>query len=162
MTSNIGAQLIKRETSLGFAVPRDEANGEEQAYQEMREKLLAQLKKAFRPEFLNRVEGIMVFKTLSKDEIKQIVSLELDKIRERLDEHQIELRATDEAQDFMAEEGYSTEFGARHLRRVIQRLVEDPLSEKLLSGELQQSDVVVADVEDGEIVFAPAASPVAG
>ncbi len=153
MTSNIGAQLIKRETSLGFAVPRDEAPGEDQAYQEMREKLLAQLKRTFRPEFLNRVEGIMVFKALTKEEIKQIVTLELDKIRERLDEHQIELRATDEAQDFMAREGYSTEFGARHLRRVIQRLVEDPLSEKLLTGEFQTGDVVVVDVEDGEIVL---------
>jgi ATP-dependent Clp protease ATP-binding subunit ClpC len=153
MTSNVGAQLIKRETSLGFAVPRDEARGEEQAYQEMREKLLAQLKKTFRPEFLNRVEGVIVFKALSKEEIKQIVTLELDKIRERLDEHQIELKATDEAQDFMAQEGYSTEFGARHLRRTIQRLVEDPLSEKLLSGEFQTGDVVVADVEDDEIVL---------
>ncbi len=153
MTSNVGAQLIKRETSLGFAVPRDEARGEEQAYQEMRKKLLAQLKKTFRPEFLNRVEGIIVFKALTREEIKQIVTLELDKIRERLGEHQIELQATDEAQDFMAEEGYSTEFGARHLRRVIQRLVEDPLSEKLLAGEFQPGDVVVADVEDGEIVL---------
>jgi ATP-dependent Clp protease ATP-binding subunit ClpC len=153
MTSNVGAQLIKRETSLGFAVPRDEAKGEEQAYQEMRKKLLAQLKKIFRPEFLNRVERVVVFKALTRDEIKQIVTLELDKLRERLDEHQIELRATDEAQDFMAQEGYSTEFGARHLRRTIQRLVEDPLSEKLLSGEFQPGDVVVADVEDDEIVL---------
>ena len=153
MTSNVGAQLIKRETNLGFAVPRDEADGEEQAYQEMREKLLAQLKKTFRPEFLNRVEGIIVFKALTREEIEQIVTLELDKIRERLDEYQIELKATDEAQDFLAQEGYSTEFGARHLRRVIQRLVEDPLSEKLLSGEFQPGDVVVADVEDGEIAL---------
>jgi len=153
MTSNVGAQLIKRETSLGFAVPRDEAGNEEQAYQEMREKLLAQLKRTFRPEFLNRVEGVIVFKALTREEIGQIVALELDKIRERLDEHQIELTATDEAQDFMAQEGYSTEFGARHLRRVIQRLVEDPLSEELLSGEFQPGDVVVVNVEDGEIVL---------
>jgi ATP-dependent Clp protease ATP-binding subunit ClpC len=153
MTSNIGAQVIRRETSLGFAVPRDEATGEERAYQEMRDKLLAQLKQTFRPEFLNRVEGIIVFKALTKDEIRQIVTLELNKIRERLEEHQIEIEATDEAKDFMAQEGYSTEFGARHLRRVIQRLVEDPLSEKLLAGEFQPGDVVVADVEDGAIVL---------
>jgi ATP-dependent Clp protease ATP-binding subunit ClpC len=159
MTSNVGAQLIKRETSLGFAVPRDEATGEAQAYQEMREKLLAQLKKTFRPEFLNRVEGIIVFKALTKEEIKQIVTLELDKIRERLGEHQIELKATDEAQDFMAQEGYSTEFGARHLRRTIQHLVEDPLSERLLLGEFQTGDVVVADVRDGEIVLQAQACP---
>ena len=153
MTSNIGAQLIKRETSLGFAVPRDEARGEEQAYQEMREKLLAELKRTFRPEFLNRVEGIIVFKALTREEIKQIVVLELNKIRERLGEHQLELTATDEAREFLAGEGYSTEFGARHLRRVIQRLVEDPLSEKLLAGEFQTGDVIVADVADGEIVL---------
>ncbi len=153
MTSNIGAQLIRRETSLGFAVPRDEATGEERAYQEMRDKLLAQLKQTFRPEFLNRVEGIIVFKALTKDEIRQIVTLELNKIRERLEEHQIEIEATDEAKDFMAQEGYSTEFGARHLRRVIQRLVEDPLSEKLLAGEFQPGEMVVADVEDGKIVL---------
>ncbi|MEE8162789.1 MAG: ATP-dependent Clp protease ATP-binding subunit, partial [Anaerolineae bacterium] len=151
MTSNVGAQLIKRETSLGFAVPRDEARDEEQAYQEMREKLLAQLKKTFRPEFLNRVDGIIVFKALTKEEIKQIVTLELDKIRERLDEHQIELKAADAAKDFMAQEGYSTEFGARHLRRVIQRLVEDPLSEKLLAGEFQPGDTVVVDLEEDKI-----------
>ncbi|MCK4451372.1 MAG: AAA family ATPase, partial [Anaerolineae bacterium] len=151
MTSNVGAQLIKRETSLGFAVPRDEAGDEEQAYQEMREKLLAQLKRTFRPEFLNRVEGVIVFKALTREEIGQIVTLELDKIRERLDEHQIELKATDEAQDFMAQEGYSTEFGARHLRRVIQRLVEDPLSEKLLAGEFEPGDTVVVDLEEDEI-----------
>ncbi|MBL7184169.1 MAG: ATP-dependent Clp protease ATP-binding subunit [Anaerolineae bacterium] len=153
MTSNVGAQLIKRETSLGFAVPRDEAKDGERAYQEMRKKLLAQLKKTFRPEFLNRVEGVIVFRALTREEIKQIVTLELDKIRERLDEHQIELKATDEAQDFLAQEGYSTEFGARHLRRVIQRLIEDPLSEKLLSGEFQPGDVVMADVEEGEIIL---------
>jgi len=153
MTSNIGAELIRRETSLGFAVHRDEAEDEEQAYQKMREKLLAQLKKTFRPEFLNRVDGVIVFKALTREEIKQIVTLELNKIKERLDEHQIELTATEEAKDFMAQEGYSTEFGARHLRRVIQRLVEDPLSEKLLAGEFQAGDVVVADVEDGEIVL---------
>ena len=151
MTSNIGAQLINRETSLGFAVPRDEAKEEEQAYQKMRKKLLAQLKKTFRPEFLNRVEGVIVFKALTKEEIKQIVTLELDKIRERLDEHEVELKATDEAKDFMAQEGYSTEFGARHLRRVIQRLVEDPLSEKLLAGEFQPGATVVADLEEDEI-----------
>jgi ATP-dependent Clp protease ATP-binding subunit ClpC len=151
MTSNVGAQLIKRGTSLGFAVPRDEAKDGERAYQEMQKKLLAQLKKTFRPEFLNRVEGVMVFKALTREEIREIVTLELDKIRERLDEHQIELMATDAARDFLAQEGYSAEFGARHLRRVMQRLVEEPLSEKLLAGEVQDGDTVVADLEEGKI-----------
>ncbi len=153
MTSNVGAQLIKQGTSLGFAVPRDEAKDGERAYQEMQKKLLAQLKKTFRPEFLNRVEGVMVFKALTREEIRQIVTLELDKIRERLEEHQIELMATDAARDFLAEEGYSTEFGARHLRRVMQRLVEEPLSEKLLAGEVQDGDTVLADLEEGEITL---------
>jgi ATP-dependent Clp protease ATP-binding subunit ClpC len=93
----------------------------------------------------------MVFKALTREEIREIVTLELDKIRERLDEHQIELMATDAARDFLAQEGYSAEFGARHLRRVMQRLVEEPLSEKLLAGEVQDGDTVVADLEEGKI-----------
>jgi len=88
-----------------------------------------------------------------EEELIEIVTLELDKIRGRLDEHQIELKATDEAQDFMTQEGYSTEFGARHLRRVIQRLVEDPLSEKLLAGEFEPGDTVVVDLEEDEITL---------
>ena len=151
MTSNIGAELISRQTSLGFAVSRDEAKTQEEAYEEMKEKLLAELKRTFRPEFLNRVDGVMVFKALTREEIKQIVDLELNKVRERLEEQQIELEVSDAAKEHLAQEGYDTNFGARPLKRVIQRLVEDPLSEGLLAGEFQEGDTVLADLEDGEV-----------
>ena len=151
MTSNIGAELISRQTSLGFAVSRDEAKTQEEAYEKMKEKLLAELKRTFRPEFLNRVDGVMVFKALTKEEIKQIVDLELNKVRERLEEQHIELQVSEAAKAHLAQEGYDTHFGARPLKRVIQRLIEDPLSEGLLAGEFQESDTVLADLEDGEV-----------
>jgi ATP-dependent Clp protease ATP-binding subunit ClpC len=151
MTSNIGAELISRQTSLGFAVSRDEAKTQEEAYEEMKEKLLAELKRTFRPEFLNRVDGVMVFKALTKEEIEQIVDLELNKVRKRLEEQQIELEVSKAAKEHLAQEGYDTNFGARPLKRVIQRLVEDPLSERLLTGEFQEGDNVLAHFEDGEM-----------
>jgi len=151
MTSNIGAELINRQAFLGFAVSRDEAKTQEEAYREMKKKLLAELKRTFRPEFLNRVDGVMVFKALTKEEIKQIVDLELNKVRERLEEQKIKLEVSEVAKEHLAQEGYDTNFGARPLKRVIQRLVEDPLSEGLLTGEFQEGDTVLADLEDGEV-----------
>jgi ATP-dependent Clp protease ATP-binding subunit ClpC len=151
MTSNIGAGLISRQTSLGFAVSHDEAKTQEEAYKDMKEKLLAELKRIFRPEFLNRIDGVMVFKALTKEDIKQIVDLELKKVRERLEEQQIDLDVSEAAREYLAQEGYDTHFGARPLKRVIQRLVEDPLSEGLLAGEFQEGDTVLADLEDGEV-----------
>jgi ATP-dependent Clp protease ATP-binding subunit ClpC len=151
MTSNVGAELIKRSSSLGFAVRRDEAKTREEKYEAMKEKLLGELRNTFRPEFLNRVDGVMVFRSLSKDDIKEIVQLELNKIQLRLAEHDILLDSTDGARGFMAREGHSPEFGARQLRRVIQQHVEDPLSEGILSGEFQPETTVLVDVsEDGD------------
>ena len=148
MTSNIGADLIRRNTSLGFAVKKDEARTEEERYEVMKEKLLAELRKIFRPEFLNRVDGVMVFRSLSQDDIKKIVHLELTKIQARLDEYDIALESTDEAHGFLAKEGYSLEFGARQLRRVIQQHVEDVLSEGILSGEFRPETTVLVDVNE--------------
>ncbi|MDY7039649.1 MAG: ATP-dependent Clp protease ATP-binding subunit [Chloroflexota bacterium] len=153
MTSNVGAEIISRSTSLGFATQRDEAQSEAEAYERMRRKLLGELKKMFRPEFLNRVDGVIVFHALNRDHIKQIVGLELNKIRGRLAENAVELRVTDAAMEFLADEGYSPEFGARHLRRAIQHKVEDALSEGILAGEFQPGDVVQADLEKDEIVM---------
>jgi ATP-dependent Clp protease ATP-binding subunit ClpC len=150
MTSNVGADLIKRTTSLGFAVRRDEAQTEEERYEDMKDKLLDQLRRTFRPEFINRVDGVMVFRALSKSEIKDIVQLELDKIQLRLDEHDVVLKITDEARSFLAEEGYSPEFGARQLRRVIQQHVEDPLSEGILAGKFQPETTVLVDLNEAE------------
>ena len=151
MTSNIGADMIKRQTSLGFELKRDEEVEERLSYQEMRKKLLDALKRVFRPEFINRVDAVIVFRSLTKDNIKQIVQLELRKVSERLEEHAIVLNATPLALDTLADLGYDPEMGARPLKRVIQQKVEDALSDALLSGEFEDGDTVIVDVVDGEI-----------
>ena len=151
MTSNIGADLIRRNTSLGFSIKRDEVKTLEEEYKVMKDKLLAELRRKFRPEFLNRIDGVMVFRSLSKDDIKEIVRLELSKIQGRLDDYDITLDSTDAAHSFLAEEGYNLEFGARQLRRVIQQQVEDLLSEGILSGHFHSEATVLVDVnEEGD------------
>ena len=153
MTSNIGAEMIKQQTGLGFSIPRDEAADDRRDYEEMRKKLLEELKRIFRPEFLNRVDSVIVFHALSREEIAQIVGLELDKVRTRLVEYDIGLRVTEAAKSLLAEEGYSEEYGARPLRRVIQRRIEDTLSDAMLTGKFAAGDTVLADAEEGEIVL---------
>jgi len=160
MTSNIGADMIKKGTALGFALKRDEETEERQSYEDMRKKLTDSLKKVFRPEFLNRLDAVVVFRSLNKDDIKKIVSLELDKVAERLKEHNLTLTATPIALAAFADQGYDTDFGARPLRRVIQQKVEDPLSDKLLSGEFTDGDSILVDADpDGEILLTQAAVP---
>lgn len=151
MTSNVGAELLTREMSLGFAVHRDEAKTAEEEYQKMKEKVLDQLEKTFRPEFLNRIDGTVVFRALTKEQIKQIVELMLSEVQERLRHQEIQLEATEKAKELLAKEGYDPHFGARPLRRVIQQRVEDPLSEGVLAGEFQPGDTVVVDVVDEQI-----------
>jgi ATP-dependent Clp protease ATP-binding subunit ClpC len=120
---------------------------------------MEQLRRAFRPEFLNRVSGTIVFRSLTKDEITAIVDLELKKVRERLSEHALMLDMTREAKDFLAEKGYDPEYGARPLRRVITNLVEDKLSDGILSGTFKIGSTVHIDVKDGEMVFTAMDSP---
>jgi len=154
MTSNIGADLIKNQSSLGFALKRDEADEERVSYEDMRKKLNDSLKRAFRPEFINRVDAVVIFRSLSKEDIQKIVSLELLKVAERLKEHSLALTASDEALASLAAQGYDTEFGARPLRRVIQQKVEDPLSDRLLAGEFTDGDTIKVEVnDDGELVL---------
>ena len=154
MTSNIGANDIKRQTSFGFSLQRDENEEETQAYTEMRKKLMESLKKAFRPEFVNRLDSVVVFRALSRENIHDIVSLELNKVSERLKEREISLRATPAAIDLLAEEGYDPDMGARPLRRVIQQKVEDALSDALLAHDFMDGDTILVDVdEDGHIVL---------
>ncbi len=152
MTSNIGAELIRKGSTLGFAVSSDETKNRQQDYERMKEKLLGELKKTFRPEFLNRIDGVIVFHPLNKEHIRKIVDLMLAIITERLAEKAIKLEVTDAAKDFLGEKGYDEVFGARPLRRVIQDTVEDKLSEDLLSGKFQSGDTAVVDLEEGEIV----------
>jgi ATP-dependent Clp protease ATP-binding subunit ClpC len=156
LTSNIGAEMIKRQGSLGFAVPKDEQADAKREYDEMRDRLLEELKRTFRPEFLNRVDSVIVFHALSREEIHQIVDLELEKVRTRLTEYEIELQVTEAAQEALAEEGYSEEYGARPLRRVIQNRIEDALSDAILAGKFEGGDTILVDVEDDDIVLSQA------
>jgi ATP-dependent Clp protease ATP-binding subunit ClpC len=152
MTSNIGADVIKRQTSFGFQLARDAEVEEKMAYDEMRKKLLDSLKRVFRPEFINRLDAVIVFRALNQDDIRQIVTLELDKVAGRLADYNIKLRATDPATDLLAKQGFDPDMGARPLRRVIQQKVEDRLSDALLAKEFEDGDTILVDVtEDGEI-----------
>ncbi len=146
MTSNVGANLIKRASKLGFAFTTDDDQKREQDYENMRDRVTEALKQQFRPEFLNRLDGIMVFRHLSKDELTGIVDLELKRVYLQLLEHDIRLELTPEAKLFLAEEGYDPEFGARPLRRVVMNHVEDKLSEGMLAGEFKPGDTVTASV----------------
>jgi ATP-dependent Clp protease ATP-binding subunit ClpC len=155
MTSNVGADMIKRQTGLGFNVQRDEETEERKAYEEMRKKLMDSLRRVFRPEFVNRVDAVIVFRSLTKEDLREIVSLELDKVAERLTEHSISLTATEEALDLLSDLGYDPDMGARPLRRVIQQKVEDALSDELLSGSFKNGDLieistVTPEDEDGD------------
>lgn len=124
------------------------------SYEDMRKKLNESLKRAFRPEFINRLDATVIFRALNKEDIQQIVTLELDKVAERLKEHDLILTATAEALASLADLGYDSEFGARPLRRVIQQKVEDPLSDKLLSGEFRNGDAILVTLDpDNEIVL---------
>src|SRR5687768_7968073 len=154
MTSNIGADMIKKQSSLGFALKRDEVTEERLSYEDMRKKLGESLKRAFRPEFINRLDSVVIFRSLSKEDIKKIVTLELDKVAERLKDHNLVLTATPEALASIADMGYDAEFGARPLRRVIQQQVENPLSDRLLSGEFRHGDSILVNVKpNGEMVL---------
>jgi ATP-dependent Clp protease ATP-binding subunit ClpC len=153
MTTNVGAEEIKKQTSLGFQLKRDEKTEERQSYEEMRKKLTESLKKVFRPEFINRLDSVIVFRSLNKDDIRQIVNLELNKVTERLAEHAVILTATEAALDMLAESGFDVEMGARPLRRVIQQKVEDPLSDALLAGTFCEGCTVLVEVVEGEVVL---------
>lgn len=155
MTSNIGAELIKRNTALGFATQSEEGKSAERAYEIMKEKVLGELKKTFRPEFLNRIDGITVFHALNRDHIRQIVELMLKQVEKQISEKEITLEVTDEAKDFLGEKGYDEVFGARPLRRVIQTMVEDELSDKLLKGEFRPGDKVIIELEGDKLGVHP-------
>ena len=156
MTSNIGADTIKRGSTLGFDLKRDEEQQDKETYDDLRKHVTEQLRRAFRPEFLNRVDATVVFRPLSREEIKAIVELELKKVRERLIEHAITLDVTEDAREWLANHGYDPEYGARPLRRLIQNEVEDVLSDGILSGRFSiASEVRVRTDEEGSLVMEP-------
>jgi ATP-dependent Clp protease ATP-binding subunit ClpC len=155
MTSNAGAELIKRDMSIGFSAHVDGEGKQQVEYDKMKEKVLGEMKKTFRPEFLNRIDATVVFHALDKEHIRQIVDLMLNQVTASLKEKNVALEVTDDAKDFIGNKGYDPVFGARPLRRIIQNLVEDQLSEALLRGEFLPGDTVVVDCVDEKIVMKP-------
>jgi ATP-dependent Clp protease ATP-binding subunit ClpC len=155
MTSNAGAELIKRDMSVGFAAHVDGEGKQHVEYDKMKEKVLGEMKKIFRPEFLNRIDATVVFHALNKEHIRQIVDLMLTQVSASLAEKNVTLDVTDAARDFIGTKGYDPVFGARPLRRTIQNLVEDQLSEALLRGEFLPGDTVVVDCVEEKIVMRP-------
>jgi len=153
MTSNVGADAIKRGATLGFNLPQDAERDEKQAYDDMKKHVSEQLRRTFRPEFLNRIDATVFFRSLTRDEIKAIVDLELNKVRERLIEHAITLDVTDAARGWLADKGYDPEYGARPLRRLIQNEIEDALSDGILSGKFKLASIVHVDADKDEIVL---------
>jgi len=149
MTSNVGSEYISKMGSLGF-VTKDETVGEKE---NLKEKVLSALKEHFRPEFLNRVDEIIIFNYLGKEEIKKIVELELEKVAKRLEAKRIEVRFSDASKKLLAERGFDQNLGARPLKRVIQQMVSDSLALKIVSGEIKEGDKIYIDAVDGKIVF---------
>ena len=153
MTSNVGADMIKRQTSLGFTPKLDEQSVEKSAYEDMRKKLMESLRRVFKPEFINRLDSVIVFRALTRENLNQIVELEINKVAIRLAEHNVVLKATHEALNMLADLGYDPDMGARPLRRVIQQKVEDPLSDALLSGRFRDGDTILVDLKDDDVVL---------
>ncbi len=151
MTSNVGADLIKRDTTLGFAPRGSEVSNSESAYVKMKEKVLGELKKTFRPEFMNRIDSVVVFRALNKEEIRRIVDILMGRVRAQLIEQKITLEVDDEAKDLLAENGWDPQFGARPLRRTIQNMIEDELAEQLLQGQIKQGSTVKVTVKDDKL-----------
>jgi len=159
MTSNVGSDLIRKETGLGFQVKTQEAKTAEQQYQKMKGKVLDELKRVFRPEFLNRVDATVVFHALSREHIRQIVDLQLKEVESQLILRGVTMEVTDVARHWLGEKGYDEVFGARPLRRVIQNEIEDRLSEALLEGRFQPGERVQIDCEAGEVILKSLSEP---
>ncbi|CAM3881452.1 ATP-dependent Clp protease ATP-binding subunit [Alicyclobacillus pomorum] len=156
MTSNVGAEMIRKGSSLGFKP--DTAN----QYDDMKTKVMDELKKSFRPEFLNRIDEIIVFHPLTETEIGEIVELMVRELQKRLEEQDIRFTLTDRAKAFLAKEGFDPQYGARPLKRAIQRHIEDRLSEALLAGKVKRGDTIVIDSDDQGLVIHPAEPVKAG
>jgi ATP-dependent Clp protease ATP-binding subunit ClpC len=142
MTTNAGAEAIKNEAAFGFAKPDQDSN-----YESMKNRVTEEIEKVFRPEFINRVNDIIVFRHLNDDDMKHVVDLELAKVRDRLKEKGLTIELTDEAKEFLVKKGSNTDYGARPLRRAIETFVEDPLAEELLKGEFAGKDVIRIEVK---------------
>jgi ATP-dependent Clp protease ATP-binding subunit ClpC len=149
MTSNVGADMIRKQGSMGFV-----AHSESEDYNQMRERLLNEVKKAFKPEFLNRIDDIIVFRPLSKEDLTKIITLEVRQVTTRLKEKGIEIAIAQDGLDFLIEKGYDPVYGARPLKRTIQRYVEDPLSEEIIAGRLKNGSKIKVKRNGDALVFA--------
>ena len=150
MTSNVGASMITTQGKLGFSTAENEKKDK---YEKLKDTVNEELKKAFRPEFLNRIDDIIVFAHLSKEEIREIVDLMMKDLFKRLSERGLSIEVTDEVKDYLAKDGYSEAYGARPLRRLIQRKIEDELAEEILTNAYQDGDTIVLKLKDEKIVF---------
>ncbi len=147
MTSNVGAEALTRELTLGFVLHQNETKRQQDQYDRMKGKVLDELKKTFKPEFLNRIDDIIVFHSLTREHIRQIVDIQLARVRAQLTEQEITLEISDEAMDELAKQGYDHTYGARPLRRLIQNVIEDPLAEGLLDGRFHSGRTVRVETE---------------
>jgi len=148
MTSNVGSDIIRRQGTLGFAPASDEVS-----YEKMRDKTLEESKKTFRPEFLNRLDDVIVFRSLTKPDLVAILDLEINKVLGRLKARNIQLTLTEAAREFLVQKGYDPQYGARPMRRAVERHLEDPLAEEILRGALHEGDPVQVDAADDKLVF---------
>ena len=151
MTSNIGSDLIRQDRSIGFLAKHNEDVEETAAYERMKSNVLDEVKRFFRPEFLNRIDGTVVFHALSQNHMQQIVELMLADVASNLIQKGVDMEVTEEAKSWLVEEGFDPKFGARPLRRVIQDNIEDQLSDVVLNGTINPGDTAVIDVNDGKI-----------
>ena len=154
MTSNVGVELIKRDMVMGFATTKDKARAQKTSYEQMKEKVMAEVKKVFRPEFINRIDDIIVFHELTEGQLKKIVDLLVGDLQNRLADHKLRIEITQKAKSWLVEVGYDPMYGARPLRRAIERYVENPLSTKLLQGEFNPDDIIIVDYGADGLIFA--------
>lgn len=150
MTSNVGAHTIRKQKTLGFASPQNE---KQDAYNKMKDNIMEELRRTFRPEFLNRIDDVIVFHQLEETNLKQIIGIMLHSLAKRLERLNIYLEFTEEAKDYLAQKGFNPEYGARPLRRAIQKEVEDQLSEEMLKGKVSTGDHIVVGAKEGQLEF---------
>jgi ATP-dependent Clp protease ATP-binding subunit ClpC len=148
MTSNVGSDTIKKQSTLGFSPITDESS-----YEKARERVLEEAKKTFRPEFLNRLDDLIVFRSFTKPDLIQILNLEVDKVLERLRKKNLQLELDEKAKDFLVEKGYDPQYGARPMRRAVERFFEDPLAEEILKGALHEGDLIQVSADKEKLVF---------
>ena len=153
MTSNVGSDTIRKQSTLGFSPITDE-----NSYEKMRDKIMDEAKKTFRPEFLNRLDDIIVFRALTKPDLIQILDLEITKVMQRLKARNIVLQFDDKAKDFLVSKGYDPLYGARPMRRAVERSLEDPLAEEILRGHFHEGEPILVTVEGDHLVFSQKAA----